>query len=52
MSTKLVELVDWVRGRLESLHRGLAPGWERDTVHALIRACDPETNPRLAAALE
>ena len=52
MSTKLVELVEWLRGRLETLHRGQDPGCERDTVHALIRACDPETNPRLAATLE
>jgi hypothetical protein len=51
-AAELVDLVGWVRDKLERLHRRLAEGYVRHTLHALIRACDPETNPRLRRILE
>ena len=49
---KLFGLISWLRGRLERLHDLVKSEYTRVTVHSLIRACDPATNPRLRAALD
>lgn len=51
-AAKLLELQAWVRDKLERLHRRLEDGRLRSSIHALIRALDPETNPRLRWTLE
>ena len=48
----LVELLGWVRAKLETLHDGTSDAYTRWSLHALIRACDPDTNPRLRSVLE
>jgi hypothetical protein len=49
---KLLDLLAWVRDKLERLERSNPGEYVRSTVHALIRALDPSTNPRLRNALE
>ena len=49
---KLLDLIGWVRDKLERLERSNPGEYVRSTVHALIRALDPSTNPRLRNALE
>ena len=49
---KLVELLGWVRATLEALHAATSSPYTRWSLHALIRACDPDTNPRLRETLE
>ena len=50
----LTELVAWVGDKLRRLRRdvGVEEEHVRSSLHALERACDPETNPRLRGALE
>jgi len=52
VSRRLLDLIEWVRDKLERLHRGTGDEYVRGVVHALIRACDPDTNPRLRATLD
>ena len=51
-SRKLVELLGWVRAKLETLHGATSNAYTRWSLHALIRSCDPDTNPRLRNTLE
>ena len=45
---QLLELCRWLRRVLEALHSDTQDPQTRATLHAVIRALDPETNPRLA----
>lgn len=47
----LRDLLAWLRDKLERLSRDVESALVRDTLHALLRACDPATNPRLLALL-
>ena len=49
---KLVELLGWVQAKLETLHAATSSPYTKWSLHALIRACDPDTNPRLRTTLE
>ena len=51
-ATKLFQLIVWIRGRLERLEVLVASDYTRSSLHSLVRACDPETNPRLRGALD
>jgi hypothetical protein len=48
----LVDLIAWLRGRLAVLRSDTGNEYMRLSLHALERACDPETNPRLRRCLE
>ena len=48
---ELVALLDWLRDKLERFRRDANDPYDRATLHALVRACDPGSNPRLAASL-
>lgn len=51
LARKLLGLIEWLSARLETLHRDSEDSFTRQVVHPLIRACDPETNPRLQRTL-
>ena len=51
-ATRLLDLVAWIRGRLAALRASTPSEYMRSCLHALERACDPETNPRLRRCLE
>ena len=48
---ELVALLDWLRDKLERFRRDASDPYDRATLHALVRACDPGSNPRLATSL-
>ena len=55
MAERLTWLVRWLRRTLETLERDeevRKHEWIHTNVHGILRACDPETNPRLRKCLE
>ena len=51
-SLALIGLIHWLRDKLEKLDQNVTNEYVKVNLHALIRASDPETNPRLKGALE
>jgi len=45
-------LLEWLGDKLRRRRRDSGSDFVRANLHALERACDPETNPRLSCALE
>ena len=48
---ELMELVDWMRVGLEGLMKSTDDEFIASNLETLIRACDPDTNPRLRRIL-
>ena len=49
---KLLELLSWILDKLEKIHECTEDEYLRSSLHAVIRAADPVTNPRLRRIFE
>jgi hypothetical protein len=49
---RLLELIHWLRKKLQTLHMMADDEYLRANLHVLICACDPDTNPRLRSCVE
>jgi hypothetical protein len=49
---KLLELLGWIRDKLEKTRESTDDEYLRSSLHAVIRAADPVTNPRLRRIFE